>query len=548
MLSSNGMLSRTSLGCEWTPACINCRCRARAACQLYVRPWTVIYHASRNAHAVGCKYTGKVRDVYETDDGHLVLVTTDRQSAFDRLLACVPFKGQVLNLTSLWWFERTKHIVPNHVVASPHPNVTIARKCTPFRIEFVVRAYLTGTTSTSIWMHYKNGSRMYCGHSLPDGTCSSAHRDHAVSSCDASLLESCVKDPPPLSCPPGPASILCPPRPTPGMVKNQPLPTILVTPTTKEELHDRPISAAEIVSEGWMSASDWAAASDAAANLFRFGQAEAAKRGLILVDTKYELGKDAEGRLTLIDEVHTPDSSRYWIADSYDARLAASQEPENIDKEFLRIWFRDHCDPYADLHLPEAPRDLIAELSRRYVFLYERITGCTFNYPTAASASFPSTTAISAALAPLFPRSPRRLVTMYDRDGTAAEEARKLMAAVAEGSGDGGVAREFYPVSVAHAPLPILQLCRDIATEAVSNACATIVAVVCVGGRSDDVSRLVAAQAKLPTILLLPAIASATSDPGADAISSLRSSASAGVLVAVDAEGAALSIRRMFAL
>lgn len=164
MMDQNGMLSRTALGSE-----LRSRASVDMSCARNCRGTRWAHPPPRPPpRVVGRKYTGKVRDVYETDD-HLVLVTTDRQSAFDRLLACVPFKGQVLNLTSSWWFERTAHIVANHVVATPHPNVTVARKCTPFRIEFVVRAYLTGTTSTSIWMHYKAGARVYCGHALPDG-------------------------------------------------------------------------------------------------------------------------------------------------------------------------------------------------------------------------------------------------------------------------------------------------------------------------------------------------------------------------------------------
>jgi len=279
------------------------------------------------------KRRGKVRDQYDLGD-RLVLVTTDRQSAFDRVLAAIPFKGQVLNLTSAWWFEQTQHILPNHVVAIPDPNVTLGRKCEVFPIEFVVRGYITGTTSTALWTVYKNGAREYCGNRLPE-----------------------------------------------GLKKNQKLATNLITPTTKEDLHDRPISPAEIVSEGWMPAADWEACRDAALALFAFGQQKAAENGLILVDTKYEMGRAADGRILLIDELHTPDSSRYWIAESYDRRMAAGLEPENVDKEFLRLWFTEHCDPYKDATLPAAPEELVVELSRRYIYLYERITGRPFAFP-----------------------------------------------------------------------------------------------------------------------------------------------------------------------
>ena len=192
---------------------------------------------------------------------------------------------------------------------------------------------MTGSTSTSIWKNYQDGVRNYCGHDLPD-----------------------------------------------GMKKNQKLQKNLLTPTTKEEEHDRPISKADIVSEGWMTAEDFSVCEKAALEVFRLGQEIAAERGLILVDTKYEMGKDADGNIVLIDEVHTPDSSRYWLASSYEERISQGKEPENIDKEFLRLWFRDHCDPYKDEVIPEAPRDLVLELSRRYVSLYEMITWKEFEF------------------------------------------------------------------------------------------------------------------------------------------------------------------------
>jgi len=278
---------------------------------------------------------GKVRDRYEGEQ-KLALVTTDRQSGFDRQLARVPFKGAVLNLTSAFWFDKTKHIIPNHLLETPHPNVSIVKKCKPFPIEFVVRSYMTGSTSTSIWKNYQDGVRNYCGHPLPD-----------------------------------------------GMKKNQKLEENLLTPTTKEEEHDRPISASEIVAEKWMTQEDFDVCAKAALQVFSLGQQIAAERGLILVDTKYEFGRDLEtGEILLIDEVHTPDSSRYWLASSYQARIQLGFEPENIDKEFLRLWFRDNCDPYKDEVLPEAPRDLVCELARRYVALYEMITWNEFVFDT----------------------------------------------------------------------------------------------------------------------------------------------------------------------
>ena len=283
----------------------------------------------------GPKKTGKVRDQYDLGD-KVALITTDRQSAFDRILASVPFKGQVLNLTSAWWFDQTKDIIPNQVIDVPDPNVTLAKKCDVFPIEFVVRGYITGSTSTSLWTVYNNGNRTYCGNDLPE-----------------------------------------------GFVKNQKLDDNMLTPTTKEEHNDRPIAPDEIVNEGWMTQEDWDYCSKKALELFAFGQKRAAENEMILVDTKYEMGRDAEGTIRLIDEIHTPDSSRYWIAKTYDERMAVGQEPQNIDKEFLRLWFVDNCDPYNDETLPEAPEELVAELSSRYIYLYETITGGVFPFPDA---------------------------------------------------------------------------------------------------------------------------------------------------------------------
>ena len=283
--------------------------------------------------SLGKKYRGKVRDVYDIGD-KLILITSDRQSAFDRILAAIPFKGQVLNLTSVWWFEQTKHIVKNHVLDLPDENVIVAEKCEVFPIEFVVRGYITGTTSTSLWTVYKDGSRNYCGIELSE-----------------------------------------------GLIKNQKLSAPMLTPTTKEEDHDRPISPDDIVSEKWMTKEDWDAASKIALQLFSFGQKKAFANGLILVDTKYEFGKDINGNIVLVDEIHTPDSSRYWIADTYENRFNEGREPQNIDKEFLRLWFVDNCDPYNDETLPIAPEELVVELSQRYIFLYETITGNRFKFP-----------------------------------------------------------------------------------------------------------------------------------------------------------------------
>eukprot|EP00793_Prasinoderma_coloniale_P002067 PRCOL_00002575-RA len=280
----------------------------------------------------GARTEGKVRDTYYAgDDGLFTIVTTDRQSAFDRILASIPFKGQVLNGVARWWFDQTQDIVPNALLSTPHPNVSVMKKCEVFPVEFVMRGFITGSTSTSLWTHYNNGEREYCGNSFPD-----------------------------------------------GLRKNDQLSEPVLTPTTKAADHDEPISLEGVIERGLMSREDAEETARLAKELFKRGQEVAASKGFLLVDTKYEFGKDADGTIRVVDEVHTPDSSRYWLAHSYEERHAAGEEPENIDKEFLRLWFAANCDPYNDETLPEAPVELVTELSRRYVLLYESITGETF--------------------------------------------------------------------------------------------------------------------------------------------------------------------------
>jgi phosphoribosylaminoimidazole-succinocarboxamide synthase len=279
---------------------------------------------------LGPKTEGKVRDVYDLGD-RLVLITTDRHSSFDRIIAHIPWKGQVLNQVSAWWFQHTQDIVPNHVLAIPDPNMTVGRKCTPLPVEAVVRGYLTGVTDTAAWTRYAAGERRFGGIMLPD-----------------------------------------------GMRKNEQLPQPIFDPTTKEAAHDRTLTPEQMIADGFVSRALFDRIKATALKLFTRGQEIAARNGLLLVDTKYEFGLDGDGKLVLIDEIHTPDSSRYWQRDSYAPRFAAGEEPEYFDKEFLRLWFRDHCDPYRDATLPPAPPELVAELSRRYIAMYEQITGAKF--------------------------------------------------------------------------------------------------------------------------------------------------------------------------
>jgi len=282
-------------------------------------------------------YFGKVRDCYDlpataTEPARRILISSDRISAFDRILAAIPYKGQVLTQLARWWFDRTADICPNHVLAYPDPNVVIGKHVTILPVEVVVRGYLAGTTSTSVLTQYKAGVRSMYGHTLPEG----------------------LRD-------------------------NQVLPSAIITPTSKafDGGHDEPLTADEIVSQGLLTAAQWAEVSAKALALFARGQKMAAERGLILVDTKYEFGLDAEGNILIADEIHTPDSSRYWIASGYPAAFEAGTRPPSFDKDVIRSWVGARCDPYKD-PIPEIPAEMIEKTSRVYIDAYEQITGETF--------------------------------------------------------------------------------------------------------------------------------------------------------------------------
>lgn len=280
---------------------------------------------------LGEKYEGKVRDCY-VRDGRRTIVVTDRLSAFDVVLGTIPFKGQVLNQMAAFWFEATADLAPNHVINVPDPSVMVARECQLLPVEFVMRGYITGVTSTSIWTHYQQGARVFCGHDLPE-----------------------------------------------GMRKNQKLPRALLTPSTKAEKgqHDRSVSRAEILEMGLLSAVEFDQAADMCARVFAFGQGEALRRGLILVDTKYEIGRRPDGSLCFIDEIHTPDSSRYWYADDYQSRFDRGEEPRGLDKEYVRRTlaeqgYRGEGTP------PPLTEEVRTEAARRYIQVCELVTGRPF--------------------------------------------------------------------------------------------------------------------------------------------------------------------------
>ncbi len=278
------------------------------------------------------RQAGKVRDGYRLDGGRRLLVTTDRLSAFDRILARVPFKGQALNELAAWWFAQTADIVANHAISVPDPNALIAHEASPFAVEVVVRGFITGVTSTALWRRYELGERDIYGYRFRE-----------------------------------------------GLRKNQALPEPIITPTTKGGVtgHDERITCADVVRTGLLDAESWDRVQAAALALFKRGQAIAQRAGLILVDTKYEFGRAADGRVLLIDEMHTPDSSRFWLAESYPARLAAGAEPENFDKEFVRLAYAKH-DYRGDGDPPAVPDDLWVEAAARYIAIYEMLTGRQF--------------------------------------------------------------------------------------------------------------------------------------------------------------------------
>jgi phosphoribosylaminoimidazole-succinocarboxamide synthase len=280
-------------------------------------------------------YRGKVRDNYDLPDGRRIIIASDRVSAFDKNLGAIPCKGQALTQTARFWFEATRDIVPNHAIEYPDPNVLVCRRLKMMPVEIVVRDYLAGTTSTAILTMYKNGQRTMYGHTFPDG----------------------LRD-------------------------NEKLPKPIITPTTKGEqgAHDDPLTADDILKRGLLTVDAWREVSEKALMLFARGRKIAQQRGLILADTKYEFGFDETGAIVLADEIHTPDSSRYWVGASYGKHFNAGEAPERFDKDFIRSWVAARCDPYKD-KIPEIPPEVLLEAAAVYIGAYETITGQSFALP-----------------------------------------------------------------------------------------------------------------------------------------------------------------------
>ena len=298
-------------------------------------------------------YRGKVRDNYDLPDGRRIIIATDRLSAFDRIITAIPLKGQALTQIARFWFDATRDICPNHVIDYPDPNVLVCRRLAIMPVEIVVRDYLTGTTATSIWPMYRSGQRRIYGIQFPD-----------------------------------------------GLRENQKLPATIITPTTKafDGGHDEPLSADDIISRKLLTREQWDTVSRLALALFARGREIALQHGLILVDTKYEFGFDSDGAIVLADEIHTPDSSRYWLAQSYRSLFERGEPPESLDKDFVRRWVTARCDPYHDA-IPSIPREIVAEAAQLYVEVFETITGRRFDFPDPA---IPILDRIRANLTPYF--------------------------------------------------------------------------------------------------------------------------------------------------
>jgi phosphoribosylaminoimidazole-succinocarboxamide synthase len=284
---------------------------------------------------LGKRIPGKVRESY-VRGGRRTIVCSDRISCFDVIVGTVPFKGQVLNQLAAYWFEQTRPVARNHLLEVPDPNVSIVQECELLPVEFVYRAYLTGSTNTSILSAYESGAREYCGHRLPD-----------------------------------------------GLKPHQELPRPLLTPTTKAAHgeHDQLASREQLLASGVITAEHFDAAAEIAARLFAAGRRQVEERGLILVDTKYEMGLAPDGEIVVIDEIHTPDSSRYWYRAGYEQAMAEGRAPAALDKEYVRRWLVERG-YRGDGAPPPLPDEVRCEAARRYIEAYEQVTGRAFEPST----------------------------------------------------------------------------------------------------------------------------------------------------------------------
>jgi phosphoribosylaminoimidazole-succinocarboxamide synthase len=431
---------------------------------------------SINLSGFGKKYSGKVRDYYQLDD-KLILITTDRISAFDRVLGTIAHKGQVLNQLAAFWFEQVEDIVPHHLISTPDPNVTIAKKCASLPIEMVVRGYMTGSTKTSIWYNYNKGERTMYGLKFPD-----------------------------------------------GIKKNQALPKPIITPTTRATGpggHDEKISKKEIIERGIIGKEIYEQMEKAALALFARGSKILKKNDLILVDTKYEFGL-SDGQVTLIDEIHTPDSSRFWRADTYQDQFKNGLEPDNFDKEFFRLWF-SRKGYRGDGLAPTMPSSFREQVSQRYLDLYKMATGKELEKATGNVA-----TRIKQNLQPL-------LDDVVVMAGSVRDEA--FVKKILQGLKEQNLKATAYYASAHKQPLEVLKVIKKYGQMNKKYV------VITVAGRSNALSGFVAANSSFPVIACPPF--KDKTDYLVNIHSSLQMPSGVPAMTVIDPGNAALAAKRI---
>lgn len=431
-------------------------------------------------------YQGKNCDVYDVGYGVLAMVRTDRQSAFDRYICDIPGKGAILTSTSAWWFNQTKHIVDNHYITHfkmPSNTIMFAKKCDPFKVEVVVRGFMTGSTSTSLWTHYSKGERVYCGIQFPD-----------------------------------------------GLVKNQRLPQPVVTPTTKGEV-DELISGEQIVEKGLMTGSEWTYIHNVALELFEYGQMVAEANGLFLVDTKYEFGRSSDGKILLIDELHTCDSSRFWHKDSYQELFDAGLEPKKFDKDVVREWVKTQCDPYKE-GIPEIPDSLIDKT----IEAYEQFQQMLIGYPTSPTLY---DAGVDNAIRTYFDSYHEKMCVVV----AGSESDRAWIDRIQQEMKNQGI----YSVShVCSAHKNTEKLLRILATFKRDKAKGRKIVFVCVAGMSNALGGVVSANCDFPTINCPPF--KDKLDMFTNINSSLQNPSSVPVMTILSPQNCAIATRRIMDL
>lgn len=433
--------------------------------------------------------TGKVRDLYDIGKNLMLIRHSDRVSSFDKVWCDIRDKGNILNSSSVWWFDRTKHIVPNHLVYSPENGKDmIVRKCTVFPIEFVVRGYITGSTNTSLWTHYNRGKRTYCGLHFPD-----------------------------------------------GLKKNQRLFKPVITPTTKGDI-DEPISAEEIVSREIMTQSEWDYCSQKAMELYKYGQKIAKGSGLILVDTKYEFGRNMKtGEIMLIDEIHTCDSSRFWKLDTYDARFQSGMEPEKFDKDLVRTYVKTQCEPYStkpsDVTIPQ---DIKNTVRKAYLEFYNVLTGTLLEL---SESETPTPTDVAVHYFERYHRDRVYIISGSVNDKSFVERIQSHLDKL-------GLYHTWLACSAHKQTRKVIEYLEQRESEAQTHNHRVV--YITVAGRSNALSGVVACNTRFPVIACPPF--KDKIDMMVNINSTLQMPSNTPVITVIDPGNAALATDRMFKL